>query len=576
MNIKNSLKKAIAAFSPSEKLIFGLSVIVFLLSAFSIFWKLNKSFLIEIPASGGEIKEGVIGYPYDINPLLNVTDSGRDISSLVYSGLMKASANGELVTDLAKSYTVSDDGLTYTFILKDNAYFHDGKPVTAEDIEFTVKKAMDRALKSPRFANWDGVSVTVQDPKTISFTLSRPYALFLENTTIGILPKHIWEHVDSKIFNLISFNQVPVGSGPYQVTEIKRDSAGLPTYYKLSAFSKYVDKKAYISNIYFYFFDNEENLLTAYSQGTIDAVNSISTQHIDELGSSTILKNSIINRSPLPRVFSVFLNQNQSDVLVLPEVRDALSEVVDKDYIINKVLKSYGTSISTPFPDFENTQSKTISTTTQKERLASAQKILTDAGWKLNDQHIMVKSGKTKKDKDTILTITLTTPDNADIKKVAVIIADEWKSLGVQVQVKTFDIATLNQNVIRPRKYEALLFGEIVGRDPDPYAFWHSSQRNDPGLNIGMYANVKADKLLESARKEFDKSKRIDIYNQFLNELSKDNPAIFLYTPDFIYVTPKSVKGIVLKKIMNSSERFLGITDWYIKTDSVWSIFVKK
>ena len=129
--------------------------------------------------------------------------------------------------------------------------------------------------------------------------------------------------------------------------------------------------------------------------------------------------------------------------------------------------------------------------------------------------------------------------------------------------------------MIRQRKYDALFFGEIIGRESDPFAFWHSSQRNDPGLNIALYANITADKLLEEGRTIFDKKERATIYKQFQEEIAKDIPAVFIYSPDFIYIIPHKIKGLHTGIITVPSERFLDIHTWYIETDNVWKIFRK-
>jgi peptide/nickel transport system substrate-binding protein len=149
--------------------------------------------------------------------------------------------------------------------------------------------------------------------------------------------------------------------------------------------------------------------------------------------------------------------------------------------------------------------------------------------------------------------------------------------MGAKVSVRIFETGDLNQNIIRPRKYDAILFGEIVGRDPDPFAFWHSSQRNDPGLNISMYANIKVDKLLEEARATVNDEKRKDKYEEFQKEVANDLPAIFLFSPKFVYLLPEDLRGLEkIESITVPSERFSQIYKWYFKTDKVWKIFAKQ
>jgi peptide/nickel transport system substrate-binding protein len=133
----------------------------------------------------------------------------------------------------------------------------------------------------------------------------------------------------------------------------------------------------------------------------------------------------------------------------------------------------------------------------------------------------------------------------------------------------------LNQNVIRPRSFDALLFGEVIGRDADVYPFWYSSERNDPGLNIAEYANSKVDKLLDTARQTKSDSVREQSYKSFVQEIKKDVPAVFLYTPSYLYVVPKKVQNISIGELSIPQDRFLGINNWYIETNKVWQLFIK-
>lgn len=163
-----------------------------------------------------------------------------------------------------------------------------------------------------------------------------------------------------------------------------------------------------------------------------------------------------------------------------------------------------------------------------------------------------------------------------DLKQAAELVKNSWKALGAQVDIKVYEQNDLYQNIIRPRKYDALLFGEVIGKDRDLYAFWHSSQRNAPGLNVAMYANSKVDKLLEDMRTTSDEGVRMAKYAQFDQALRADLPAIFLYVPDFVYAVPKSVRGIKLGSMAVPSDRWNGIEKWYTETENVWKIFTNK
>lgn len=561
---KEKLLDVVESFSLTEKIFFYFFVAIFAGSALFLLIKMNGVFMSDIPARGGEIREGVIGYPRFINPILNVTDSGRDLSILIYSGLLKARPGGLLENDLAKDYKISEDGLTYTFTLKDNIYFHDNTRVTAQDIEFTIKKVLDPALKSPKAPNFEGVSVNVLNDTQIEFTLKHPYAPFLENLTLGILPKHIWKDIDPDAFALSQYNFEPIGAGPYMIEDIKRDKAGLPLYYHLKPFSDYALGRAYISDLYIYFFTNEKNLVEAFENGVIRSANGISPKNIE------IMKNTgIVLQVPLPRIFGLFFNQNENAVFANKEVRLALNEAVDRENIIKEVLEGYGTKSLSLLPSYLS--NKKDSDLSAEERIISAEGILKKAGWTKNEQGLMTKSVKKE---TTELAFSISTSNAPELKKTAEILKSTWEKMGAKVDIKVFDLAELQQNVIRPRKYDSLLFGEVIGRDLDLFAFWHSSERNDPGLNMAMYTNSKVDKLLEEARRqeEDDKKKTLLLIEELI---IADAPAVFLYSPDFIYVVPENIKGISLDEITSSSERFLNVEKWFIETDKVWNIFKK-
>ena len=173
------------------------------------------------------------------------------------------------------------------------------------------------------------------------------------------------------------------------------------------------------------------------------------------------------------------------------------------------------------------------------------------------------------------LSFSLSTSDVPELKAVALRIKTQWEAMGASVELKIFESGDLNQNVIRPRKYDAILFGEIIGRDSDLFAFWHSSQRNDPGLNIAMYMNSVADKLLEDMRRAIDKEKRTVAYEKFRAEIKKDVPAVFIYAPEFVYILPQKIKGVSIGTITVPAARFLNINEWYIDTDIESKVFVK-
>ena len=485
---------------------------------------------------------------------------------------MKGDYNGDLVPDLAKDYNISSDGLTYTFTLKDNIFFQDGTPLTADDVLFTINTAKNPDLKSPVAANWAGVTVTKVDSKTIQFVLQKPYGPFLQNTTLGILPKHLWQNISADEFAFTDYNVEPVGSGPYEIGSIKRDSDGLPQYYSLKPFNRYIGSRAHISEIVIRFYTDVKSLQDAFNQGIISSMNSVSPSEANQLKDHSDVS---IMTAPLERVFGVFFNQNQSKVLLNKEVRQALNIAVNRQEIVSKVLDGYGSPIDGPFPPNNLSGDKGLreTPTSTDVRIVMAKNILTKAGWALNKNGIMEK--KTKKDTQT-LSFSISTANSPDLTQAANLLKEQWSAIGADVTVKVFEIGDLNQNIIRTRKYDALLFGEIIGSGNDLFPFWDSSQRNDPGLNIAEYTNSKADKFLEDARTTNDPKKLTNDWFGFEQEIYNDVPAVFLYSPDFIYILPSGIKGIDFGQVATPADSFVGINNWYLSTDRVWKFFANQ
>jgi peptide/nickel transport system substrate-binding protein len=562
LKLLSKTERVIKSMGQTEKIILSVLSVIIIISGLILAFRVNNSFLTEVPAFGGNFTEGLVGSPRFINPVLAVSNTDTDLSSLIYSGLLKTSDNGSVVPDLAESFTISEDGTVYDFILKNNAYFHDGKKITADDVLFTIEKVLDPVIKSPKVANWEGIVVEKVSNTEIKFTLKKPYSQFLSNLSLGILPKHIWNSASSEEFPFSTYNIDPIGSGPYKVTKISRNSSGIPTTITLNAWSKYTLGRPKIKSIVFKFFQNENELVKAYDNGDIESAAGLSPATAGKVSSV-----DLISGISLPRVFGVFFNQNIAPVFLNKEVRQALEMATPKKRIINEVLFGYGKILNGPTPtNIETDESKVNSD------IEAAKNILADAGWKANENGILEK--KTKNEK-IVLSFSISTSDTPELKQTAEILKETWEQIGAQVEIKVFEAGDLSQNVIKPRKYDALLFGEVVNMESDLYSFWHSSQRNEPGLNISLYTNISVDKALEDIRNTTDEEEKAIKKQIVFSEIQNDSPAIFLFSPDLLYAKSSKIKNIELKGVSSLSDRFLLIDKWFIETDKVWNIFVK-
>jgi peptide/nickel transport system substrate-binding protein len=554
--------------SPSERILaFALAVIV-LVSSCTLVVQLSRKYSIEVPTKSTSLVEGALGSPRFINPLLAVTDTDQDLTQLVYSGISRLAKDGSIVPDLG-TYTDEDPSdSTYTFILNPTARFHDGTPVTAADVAFTVRLAQDPTLKSPRRADWEGVEVETPDQYTVVFKLPKPYAPFLESTTMGILPKHLWENVPSEQLPFNTLNLKPIGTGPFKFSESTEDTSGTVTNLTLTPFNTSLQGKPYLEYISFDFYKTEKELADAYAAGAFDMSADLNLN----TGSTTLRKNSKVITAPLPRFYALFFNSANNETLADVAVRRALDTALPKQSIIDQVLKGYGAPLSGPIPagiviDATSSAELRASTpVTDESRIEKARKEFSALGFTTNSEGKLAKA-------DRPLTITISTADTDDLRSTAQIIARTWEQLGIQVTIAQFPTSELNTNIIRPRDFQVLLFGGVVGHSLDMYAFWHSTQRTDPGLNFAQYANTTADKLLETGRTETDPKKRAAIYTQLEGVIRNDIPAIFLYSPQFTYIVPVQLKGIELGALTTPSERFSTIATWHTATEFIWPVF---
>ncbi|MBI4121645.1 MAG: hypothetical protein HY470_01670 [Candidatus Ryanbacteria bacterium] len=523
---------------------------------------IDRAYSTAVPAYGGTLTEGMVGTPRFINPLLALSDVDRDLVRIIYAGLMKPSPNGELVPQLAERYEVLENGLLYTFYLKENLTWHDGEELTADDVAFTIKLAQNPLLRSPKFANWEGVTVEVAGPLEIRFRLKRPYAPFLGNATLGIMPKHIWENISQDEFPSSNYNIEPVGSGPFFVDEIARSQAGAITSYLLKRFSKYRPQKAYLKSLAVKFFGSEKELAGAIENGLVETAG---VERAETIHADRILELNV------PRVFGVFFNQDAYEALRDKALREALTKATDRDRIIKEARGGYARATSLPIPPGSFAHASTLEDVVYDPEGARA--ILEKAGYKDSDGDGIIEKIKGKE--KTKISFALSTVQAPELVKVGELLKSMWREVGVEVDLRIFEKGDFEQDILRPRAYDALLYGLVLGYDADPFGFWHASQIRHPGSNVARYASTRVDKLLEDAHTATDRDKREELYKFFQEEISKDKPAVFLYSPSFLYVVPKRLGGINTQFIASPQERFSSIASWYVDTKSVWNILLR-
>jgi peptide/nickel transport system substrate-binding protein len=514
---------------------------------------LERSFLAEVPVRGGTLAEGVVGAPRFINPLLALSDTDRDLTMLTYAGLMGYGPDGELVPVLAESFVRSEDERSYTFTIREGATFSDGKPVTAEDVVFTVDKAKDPNVKSPMLSTWASIRAEALDTRTVLFTLPRPYAPFLEDATLGILPAHLWQDIPPEEFPFSPYMSEPVGAGPFMVDRVVRSDAGAITRVDLVASSEYALGRPYLDRIRFTVFADTAELAEGLRNGRVDS------------GYGVALPGA--RRVPYARVFGVFFNPGRAQAFADTPVREALARAIDREALVEEVLGGYGTPAIGPVPAGLGVPELPLPAA--GTRVEDARALLEDAGWEWSEE------GQAWGKDDETLAVTLSTSNVPELKAIAVRIERDWTAIGVPVTVELHQPADLTQDVIRPRAFDALLFGEVIGTTPDLYAFWFSGERNDPGLNIAGYANRDVDELLEEARTSTDPAVAQGALARANELIAADYPAAFTHTPDFLYVLPAGIEGASIDRVAEPSDRFRTVRYWYRQTEHIWPLFAR-
>lgn len=527
---------------PLKKKTLGFLFLCFLLTGiFLLGFNFIYKFTTLEPKEGGTLRFGIIGRPSYINPVLaQSNDYDKDLIELIYDGLYSIDGQGQLITNLAEKTETSEDGRTYIIFLKDNVFWHDGMAFTADDVIFTIETIQDPSIRSPLRLNWGGVVVEKLGTHVIRFNLKNPYKPFLQNLTLKIIPKHIWENIESRNFLSADYNLKPIGTGPYLFDSLEKNKLGKIISYSLVANENYFKKEPYISKLIFRSYDNYDLAKSGLLKKEIDGFSPVLIEDVDFF---TNKKNIQIASLYLPRYYAVFLNL-KNPLFNQKEIRQALDLAIPRQELITEILKEQAFSLEGPFtPGFLEEEFNFIPEYSPQEAKETIEQLEPDQK-----------------------TFILSLPDNLELIRVANYLATNWEKIGISVELQILPLATLEKEVIQTRSYDALLFGEIIGQDPDLFSFWHSSQTTDPGLNLSGYQNKDLDDILEKVRQTFNEEQRINDLKMIQNILIEDKPALFLYNPFYLYILPQKVKGYNVQYANLPSEKFVDIENWYIHT----------
>lgn len=526
--------------------------------------------IIQQPTQGGMVTEGLIGTPKWINPVLaplNPVDT--DLSSLIFSGLFRSSG---LVTDsdLAQSYQILDQGKTLEVRVREDARFHDGQPVTADDVVFTVNDAIKNPLwRSPLAKAFSSIEAIRVDDFTVQFKHAST-ALSIQEwrdlLTVGILPAHRWTDANEGSPQLAEANSKPIGSGPYQFETFTRDAKGLILAYTLKAFPGYYGDHPFLQQRVFRFYADRHTAEQALESNQIEALAFLPWSSEEKLR----ITDGRASKIELPQVATIFLNTEDATLKPLA-IRKALLLAVDRGELVTSL--GHGTPLQSTFPFLES-----YATSSQLTNIEAARTLLNDARWMtepetglryLQPAPVTIRgraATTTAFTTSTPLTISLIVPDQGDLVAVAEAVKRRWSLLGIQVSVETLERADILRRSLTDRTHQAVLYNIMAPSDNDLLPFWSA----DGSLNLSQWSQPQVTNGLISASQATSTDALIAARQRVAEIMSAQVPAIFLLRPSYAYITPSSLKGTADIQILEPSARLYSTLRWYVDTNLRW------
>lgn len=506
---------------------------------------------------GGVYAEGSVDSINTLNPLFASTQSEIAATKLIYSGLLRYDEQGELQGDLAHSMNIEERGKKYTLSLRSDIYWHDGKPVSADDVVFTVKTLQDPKVGAVTFQSWRGIEVVKKSDKVVEFTLPNAYAPFASQLTTALIPQHILASVDPTSLQENEFNRDPVGAGPYKMIDLKSlDPNGQKSLLQLQANESYWGGEPNIARLSLATYENENKLVSAFKTHEINAANDITTKTMKEMtpqDTDDQAHNVPINSG----VYALF--KTNSPLLQTKEVRQALVVATDTAKISQELL---GKPLYGPLTHAFLPESTKLSQEGYDIKVAN--NLLESNGWK--------KVGLFREKGGVKLELRVVSVDTDDYRKVIDLLKKQWEEVGVRVIPQYVDPEQIQQSILKPREFDVLVYELEFGGDPDVYAYWHSSQANENGANFSNYTSPLSDDALIAGRVRSDMVIRDQRYSSFVKQWITDAPAVALYQPTLHYLIAPHVKSIdETNSLPTVPDRFNAVGGWSVNTDSVYN-----
>ena len=513
------------------------------------------------PEQGGVYTEGLVGSLGRLNPLLDWNNpADHDVDRLIFSGLLRFDERGLPQKDLAEGWGVMPDGTVYNFTIRPNAVWHDGEPVTSDDIIFTIDMMKsDGSLYPPDIKElWSKIEVTKLDDKNLKFTLPEPYVPFIDYLTFGVLPKHLLESIAPDQMETADFNLNPVGSGPYRFDHLIVDD-GQITGVVLTISPNYYGTPPYVEQVVFRYYPTSAAAFDAYKQGDVLSVSQITT---DVLSGALEEPNLSVYTSRLPQMSMILLNLNNSEVAFLqdPKVRRALMLALNRSYIVNSFLQ--GQAILADGPILPGSWAYYDGIEHFDYNPDEAINLL-----KVEGYVIPAGGGDVRAKEGIPLVFSMLHPDDAVHTQIAQTIQEAWAAIGVRVDLQAVPYDQLVLDSLASRAYQAAFVDLNLSRtpDPDPYPFWHQAEAVG-GQNYTQWDNRAASEYLEQARVTTDYTLRTRLYRNFQVVFTKELPALPLYAPVYSYGVDTEVQGVQVSPLYDTSDRLATFSQWYLLT----------
>lgn len=533
-----------------------------LMMGFGALWQvraMDRFYLETAPSAGGVYREGIIGTFTNANPLFATNSVDVSVSRLLFSGLFSVTPNGDIVSDLAQSYDINENGSVYTVMLRTDARWHDGESFDADDVLFTYELIQDGRTRSPLRASWESVKIEKTDQYTVVFTLPNPLSSFPLSMTNGIVPQHVLADVPFEELRSSRFNTVePVGTGPYKLSKLQvvgtDDINQRQEQIALTRNDDYFGGTHSLSGVVIRTYRDEETMQKDFDEQVIQSMIGL-TSITDELANREQVK---VLASPLTSSVMIFFN-NSNDILQDAKVRQALVRATNAADIRSSV---GFTPVPTNSPLLRSQFAYNPELVQAGYDVEAANTLLDEAGWQdRGDDGIRIKDGKRLK-------LRFISQSLSEYAAITQTLQAEWRMAGVEVDAILQPEEDIQSVALAQHEYDVLLYGISIGHDPDVFAYWHSSQA-DPslssGLNLSEYKSEIADEALEAGRTRVDEDLRRVKYEPFLKAWRDDAPAVALYQPRFLMVVQGTFEGYEQGQLRTATDRYWSIADWKIR-----------